>query len=99
VIVNESKAFPSRLFGHLSAGAKIELFLMEQRKGDWAVLANPLKKLRPVTSIYFAKDVVATITDKIVAKDGTQFVPIRFSLEELAFANWLHGHGYMPLPP
>ena len=63
VVVNDSRVFPSRLFGNLEpGGGKAEVFLLrEQEPGIWLTLAKPGKRLRVGQTIRLDTDLIAQV--------------------------------------
>jgi S-adenosylmethionine:tRNA ribosyltransferase-isomerase len=106
LVLNDSRVFPSRLFGRLATGAKIELFLLEPIAGAsageaaWRALGRPLRKLRPGTSVELPGGVHARVLAKSGEDEtGTATVDIAFDRSADALQTWLDEHGLIPLPP
>ena len=54
IVINNTKVFPARIFGTSETGAKIELFLIEQREDKtWETLARPGRRLKPGKRVDF----------------------------------------------
>lgn len=88
LIFNDSKVIASRMFGTLSTGGRIELFLLapvsplsseNPAAPCWRALGRPLKKLNKDVKIKMAGNVTATILAKETSDDGSAFVTVSFS--------------------
>lgn len=95
LVLNNTKVFPARLFGHSETGANIEIFLVHELPDkNWEALARPARRLKPGKKIIFGENLAAEVLEK--TDDGK--VVIRFEtggdlekqLDEL---------GKTPLPP
>jgi S-adenosylmethionine:tRNA ribosyltransferase-isomerase len=101
LIVNDTKVFPARLFGHKEkTGARIEVFLLRELNSEgrlWDVLVDPARKIRVGNKIYFEGDLVAEVVDNTTSRGRT----IRFlfdgSNEDLY--RKIEEIGHTPLPP
>ena len=93
LILNRSRVIPSRLFGRLPTGGKVEIFLLEPRgdKDEWHVLGRPGRKLKNGVQIEFEGGVSATVVNQDPLR-------VRFTGTD-NLHQWLDGHGYIPLPP
>ena len=68
LVVNETKVFPARLYGHKKTGGKVEVLLTEkQTKGNWLALIGA-RNLKIGDSIYFDKKLEAKIIKDIDGK-------------------------------
>jgi S-adenosylmethionine:tRNA ribosyltransferase-isomerase len=95
LVVNKTKVIPARLFGTKSTGAKVEIFLLEQKTDNrWECLVKPGRKLKIGSEIIFNEDLKAKIIDH--ADEGGRIV--EFYWEE-NFWDILENIGNVPLPP
>lgn len=96
LVLNNSRVFPSRLFGTRPGGtARIEVFLIRPLgDGSWKALVRPGRKVPVGESIHFAADLSAEVTDRGEHGERT----IRFTGEGDVF-DALERYGHMPLPP
>jgi S-adenosylmethionine:tRNA ribosyltransferase-isomerase len=95
IVVNNTRVFPARLIGRSETGAKVELFLVEERsEGVWETLARPARRLPTGKRVFFGDKLAADVLDK--SEDGR--VVVRFeadgNLDEL-----IDEMGQTPLPP
>ena len=106
VLVNNTKVFPSRLFGYLPSGGKVEIFLLQQLSNDvskcrWKILARPFRKLKVGTEIAlppaFAAIITALQPDSENSVQPTAEIEFNCSSDQLIA--WLQQYGYIPLPP
>jgi S-adenosylmethionine:tRNA ribosyltransferase-isomerase len=101
LVMNDTRVIPSRLFGRLSTGGQVEIFLLEPN-GDgstWEAMGRPFKKLREDTVIEFDGGLKGTIVNRLRIDSPQPSLTIRFSIDETSFLSWLHEHGRLPLPP
>jgi S-adenosylmethionine:tRNA ribosyltransferase-isomerase len=101
IVVNNSKVIPSRLFGNLATGAKVEIFLLNPVQNDagknrWKAIGKPGKKIKKGITIRFQDNCTATIVDRETS--AMEFY-LDFNLEFELFYHWLDKHGFIPLPP
>lgn len=98
LILNNSRVFPSRLFGIRSGGtARVEVFLVRSISEDrrtWQALVRPGRKVPVGERIRFSDTLSAEVTARAEHGERT----IRFEGEGDLFAA-LEQHGHMPLPP
>ncbi|MGB1248873.1 MAG: tRNA preQ1(34) S-adenosylmethionine ribosyltransferase-isomerase QueA [Chitinophagales bacterium] len=102
VIMNNTKVFPARLFGHKEkTGAKIEVFLLRELNSDqklWDVLVDPARKIRVGNKLYFGEEetVVAEVVDNTTSRGRT----VRFFYDgtDEEFKEALFKLGNTPLP-
>ena len=75
LVLNNTKVFPARLFGHTETQAKVEIFLVRNISGDnWEVLARPTKRLKSGKLIKFSDSLKARMTDRTL--DGKVVVQL-----------------------
>ena len=95
LILNDTKVFPARIFGHKSSGAKIEFLLLENiSRLRWKVLARPGKRLKIGTIVNFDENLSA----KIIAKNPDGTFEVEFSLVGNDFWQAIEKIGRVPLP-
>jgi len=113
LILNDSKVFPSRIFGRLPTGGQVELFLLaplgsgnksDSRPSDtarshWRALGRPMKKLHTGTKVLLPGGLEAEVCGKIEDGAGNAFVDVAFAMPAEQFSNWLDVYGFIPLPP
>ncbi|MCF7860195.1 tRNA preQ1(34) S-adenosylmethionine ribosyltransferase-isomerase QueA [Patescibacteria group bacterium] len=95
LVINDSKVFPARLFGHKEdTGGRIEIFLHKHKQGSvWECLLGG--KVRAGAKIILASGLRATLLHD--QGDGTWLVS--FNYKEEKFWRVLERIGHMPLPP
>jgi S-adenosylmethionine:tRNA ribosyltransferase-isomerase len=104
LILNDSQVFPSRLFGTLPSGGKVELFLLEPAEGGagdeslWRALGRPMRKMSEGTRIQLAGGLTAEVRGR-TDEGETAVLTLAFQTTPGALAPWLETHGYIPLPP
>ena len=102
LIMNNTKVFPARLFGHKEkTGAHIEVFLLRELNESmrlWDVMVDPARKIRVGNKLYFGEDnlLVAEVIDNTTSRGRT----IRFLYEgdNVTFRRILTEQGHTPLP-
>ena len=96
LIFNDSRVIPSRLFGTLATGGKVEVFLLKKTVDGrtWEALGRPLRKIKPGGTINFPGGMTAICVER-----REESVVIAFSEEGAGFERWIETHGYIPLPP
>ena len=96
LVLNNTKVLPARLYGTKDTGAKIEVFLLENKENkNWSCLIKPSKRVKP--------DTVITISDELQVRpikrledDGEWLVELIYNGELMDI---LHKVGNIPLPP
>lgn len=102
VVINNTKVFPARLFGHKEkTGAKIEVFLLRELNAEqrlWDVLVDPARKIRVGNKLYFGDDeaLVAEVVDNTTSRGRT--VRFFYDGDEEAYKKALFSLGNTPLP-
>jgi len=95
LVLNQSKVFPARLFGHKKTGARIEILLLRQLKSNtWLAISKPRPKIKD--KIIFPQDLVGQIT-KSNSKNGQ--IEIKFNFKNQDFFKLLEKIAFTPLPP
>jgi S-adenosylmethionine:tRNA ribosyltransferase-isomerase len=99
LIVNNSRVFPSRLFGRKASGtARVEVFLIRAVSDDklsWEALVRPGRKLPVGEKIEFDNGIMAEVLDR--SEHGERI--IRFLGVEGDIYDALQQIGHVPLPP
>jgi S-adenosylmethionine:tRNA ribosyltransferase-isomerase len=99
LVLNDSKVFPSRLFGHRAgeyASGKVELLLIHPVTDDaktWTALVHPGRKLRTGERVQFDG-----LEAEIIGRGEYGERTVHFRLEGNIFAR-LEKIGHVPLPP
>ncbi|RKZ31793.1 tRNA preQ1(34) S-adenosylmethionine ribosyltransferase-isomerase QueA [bacterium] len=95
LVLNDTRVFTARIYGHKETGAKIEFLLLKSVSNSrWNVLARPGKRLDNATKVFFDSEFYA----KIIAKNDDGSFLVEFSLFGEQFWDALEKHGRMPLP-
>ena len=106
LVVNNTKVFPARLFGHKETGGKIEMLLLhfpalvKQEEGicqaTTLALIKSSKRPKPGSTLHFSDSLQARVESLL--PDGKAeirlFYPAHADLEQI-----LEQHGEIPLPP
>jgi len=95
LVLNDSKVFPSRLFGKRGT-SDVEVFLLRPvtPAGEtWEALVRPGKKMAVGERLRFGD-----VTAEIVARGPFGERTVRFALDRDIYA-WLSEAGHVPLPP
>lgn len=98
LVVNASRVFPSRLFGHRAGrSGEVEVFLLRPIGADaktWEALVRPGRKMRSRERILFEGGVEAEILGRGEFGERT----LRFNTDRDMY-EMLNAIGHMPLPP
>ena len=95
LVINNTRVFPARLIGHSETGARIELFLVEEKDvGVWETLAKPGRRLRTGKQIILGDGLKAEVLDKT---DEGRFM-VRFDADG-PIDDMIDQIGHTPLPP
>jgi S-adenosylmethionine:tRNA ribosyltransferase-isomerase len=98
LVLNDSKVFPSRLYGHRERfSGQIEVFLLRPVSDDrktWQALVHPGRKMRTGERVHFAKG----LTAEVIARDAYGERTVRFECEGDIYER-LEAIGHVPLPP
>ena len=99
LVLNDSRVFPSRLFGHRErgAGGKVEVFLTKPVSSDeltWEALVHPGRKMRTGERIFISEDLTAEILARSEHGERTIRLYPRGDLYDV-----LDRAGHTPLPP
>ena len=95
LVVNNTRVFPARLNGRTDTGARVEVFLVEQKEDRvWSVLAKPGRRLKIGKRIDIGERLKAEVLDR--EESGRTI--IRFSFDG-DFDVLVDELGSTPLPP
>src|ERR1700722_5903370 len=99
MVLNDSRVFPSRLYGHreLGAGGRVEVFLTKPASDDrltWEALVRPGKKMRTGEHVIIADDLSIEILGR--GEFGERLVRLR---PQGDLFEVLDRVGHTPLPP
>jgi len=98
VVINDSRVFPSRLYGQREHGTgRVEVLLTKQLSSDgltWAALVRPGKKMRTGERVFISDDLTVEILGR--GEFGERTVKLR-SRGDLFEA--IERAGHVPLPP
>jgi len=95
LVLNQSKVFPARLFGHKETGTKIELLLLRQIKADtWIAISKPRPKIGE--KIIFPQNLLAQI---LKSNPHSGQIEIKFNFKNQDFFSLLEKIAFTPLPP
>jgi S-adenosylmethionine:tRNA ribosyltransferase-isomerase len=96
LVLNDTRVFPARLFGHKDrTGAQVEVFLLRNLEGNlWEVLVKPARKIRIGNKIMFSENLSCDVVDNTLS--GGRIVEFNANGNILQLLDKL---GSMPLPP
>lgn len=95
VVLNNTRVFPARLEGRTETGARVEIFLVDERDDRiWEALARPARRLKAGKRVDFGAGLTAEIVERA---DGGRVVA-RFECDG-DFVGTLERAGRTPLPP
>src|SRR5690625_5167524 len=102
LVMNNTKVFPARLFGHKEkTGADIEVFLLRELNPEtqlWDVMVDPARKIRIGNKLFFGEnqELVAEVIDNTTSRGRT----LRFLYDGPyeQFRKTLYELGQTPLP-
>jgi S-adenosylmethionine:tRNA ribosyltransferase-isomerase len=98
LIINNTKVIPARIYGVKEpGGARIEFLLLKKIKDPeiWEVLANPGRRLKTGTKVFFNNSQLAA---EVLAKKPDGKTTVKFSAKSNVL-EIVHKIGQMPLPP
>ena len=94
LVLNDTKVFPARLFGHKDTGGKIEVLLLKQTSIDsYRCLVRG--KVKQDTKLVFSDDFYGLVTS--IEEDGE--VNITFNVSGIELIEKIDKEGKTPLPP
>lgn len=96
LVVNNTKVFPARLYGHKDTGGVVEILLVRAvDEHCWEAMVRPSARIVPGTSIRLnGCDCLVTVDDRL--PDGKRLVSFAAHVDPIQIAIQ---HGRMPLPP
>ena len=95
LVLNRTRVIPARLLGKKSTGAKVEVFLLNQKTDKtWECLVKPGRRLKVSTEVEFSDGLKGKIIDR--TEDGERLVEFEW---EGDFWKILEKVGKTPLPP
>lgn len=101
-LYNNTQVFPSRLWGSLPSGGKVELFLLQAPSGgeqaQAQAIGRPMKKLSVGTRLALPAGLFATVKHRF-SSGSKESLLVEFSCSCDDFFAWARQHGYVPLPP
>lgn len=103
LVINNTQVIPARLLGQKPEGAKVEVFLLEERgHHEWLALVKPGRRLKPGASIHFGADphqpdLVARVIQTDAETNG-RLLRFEYSGHGSLYALF-ERLGHVPLPP
>lgn len=111
LVVNNTKVFPARLFGHKETGGKVEILLLyfpetilaETHENGWSsveaqALIKSSKRPRPRSSLSIGENLKAKVLE--LHDNGQVRLEFLYKLSgDLSLEDLFHQHGQVPLPP
>lgn len=94
LVLNDTKVFPARLFGHKETGGKIEVLLLKQT-GINSYRCLVRGKVNPGTKIIFSEEFKGSVSS--IEEDGE--VNITFNASGVELIEKIDKEGKTPLPP
>ncbi len=106
LVVNNTKVFPARLYGHKESGGKVEVFLLsypletvrsnEKQRAEVIALIKSSKRPKPGSFLFLGPDLKAKVLELL---DGGK-VSIELSYDSnKELSTILENYGQVPLPP
>lgn len=106
LVVNNTKVFPARLYGHKESGGKVEVFLLsyplqtksddQEKHAEVIALIKSSKRPKPGSLLFLGPDLKAKVIELL---DGGK-VNIELSYDSnKELSTILENHGHVPLPP
>lgn len=91
LVLNNTRVFKARMFGHKETGGKVDILLVREiEDGLWEAMISRARRTRKNTRIFLESDVYATIVDKRGSRCYLEFnVPAK---------NVISQYGKVPLP-
>lgn len=95
IVMNNTKVIPARLIGQKSTGARIEIFLLEEKPDKvWEVFIKPSKRVKPETEVFIADCLKVVVKDR--ASEDSWHVELKYDGD---IYDVLEKIGNLPLPP
>lgn len=102
LVLNDSKVFPSRLYGHrVGFSGEVEVLLVSPRSEDaktWTALVHPGRKIRTRERIVFGGVEGERVEAEVLGRGQWGERTLRFH-HNGDFYEWLQKIGHVPLPP
>lgn len=101
LVVNNTRVIPARLFGEKETGARIEIFLLNERaENTWETLCKPGKRIKPGSMVFFELEGKRVLSAKCteIKADGNR-VFLFESLTDETERELMFKIGNVPLPP
>ena len=103
LVVNETKVFPARLYGHKNTRGKVEILLIEkQSRGHWLVMIGG-RNIKVGDVIYFARSTTLragqNLEAKVISNIDGKTKQIKFNIVGKKLENIIEDIGHTPLPP
>lgn len=106
LVVNNTKVFPARLYGHKESGGKVEVFLLsypveeksvtQKTRATVTVLIKSSKRPRPGTHLTLGPELNALVLDHL--DGGKVTIELSYSCDK-DLPTILEHYGHVPLPP
>jgi S-adenosylmethionine:tRNA ribosyltransferase-isomerase len=97
LVVNHTRVISARRFAYKDTGAKVEVFLLAPRDGNWEALVKPARKMKVGSRVKFTDQ--GEVELEVLAEldiAGGRLVKFHHCPDEERFINEV---GQMPLPP
>ncbi len=100
IVFNQSKVFPSRLFGEKKTGGRVELFLLSIEANQNKLFPCLIKSRgkKKIGDELFFKDNFKALVTKVVS-DGTFEVELTLPDRYQTLIDYLESHALIPIPP
>ena len=91
LVLNDTKVFRARMFGHKETGGKVEILLIREIEGGmWEAMISHAKRTKTNTRIFLEPDVYATVLEKKGSRCRLEFnIPVKRVITK---------YGHVPLP-
>ena len=102
LVLNDSKVFPSRLYGHRAGfSGEVEVLLVSPRSEDaktWTALVHPGRKMRTGERVAFEGPTRESVEAEVIGRGQFGERTLHFHYDG-DFYEWLQKNGHVPLPP
>lgn len=107
LVLNNTKVFPSRIFGKTEEGKEIELFLLEEAQ-ESACLVKPARRIKEKIEVFFSNRLSGLISRGVIpTEEGSpdSSIPrndsfsVKFNLKGDELRQEIKKIGEMPIPP
>ncbi len=106
LVVNNTRVFPARLYGHKESGGKVEVFLLSypveketqagEMRAEVTTLIKSSKRPKPGTALDLGPELSATVLRLL--DGGKVSIELRYA-KERSLGSLLEQYGQIPLPP